>query len=427
VQAQTWWQIGGQFTGIGQTNLPVPGAANDTPGVSDFTLGPKEYFGRSAVVTAFGALRAPWRGGSFVIMPEYSYGRGLPHPTGMAGYPDGDMVRVSAGLPYVARVFFHQSWSLCDCSGEVTEAPDLEDRFSPYGAMWLGRVRSMRRLDLTVGKFAANDFLDVSESGSDPHHHFFNWALMAQGAWDYAADVRGYTWGAILDLEEPRFAVRGGVAMMPTVANGGAFDLNVQHSRSEMVEGEYRWSALRGAGSAKLLAFLNHANAGSYTEAAAMAMPDITAVRHQGALKYGGGLLVNQEIGPDVNAFFRAGWNDGKTETFVFTEIDRSLSIGGDLSGRKWRRPADRVAFAVAVSGLSDEHRKYLEAGGHGFQITGAGQFSYAPETIFEAYYLVRIDRWIELTVDAQLCVNPGMNSERGPIEIFGLRLHAHY
>ena len=420
-----WWLFGGQVTGIAQVNTPVPGAYYN-PALS---FGPDPTVGWSLSLSVFGGV-SPWKGAALVVMPEYANGAGFPNASGIASYPNGDIVRVpSLGKePYLARVFFHQDIPLDGTREPVTS--EFEARMAPTGDHYLGLGSAPRKIEITIGKFAMNDFFDVSEAATDPRHNFMNWALMEQGAWDYAADTRGYTYGAVVGLEMGRWAVRAAVAMMPKVANGPDLDWDLAHAREEALEGEVRWSFCGQPGSAKLLGFINQAHAGRYADAIAAGQasgtaPDIIAVEKVGALKYGGGLLIDQTVAGDAHLFARGGLNDGQTETFAFTEIDRSISAGGYISGRRWKRAEDELALGLAVSGLSDEHAKYLAAGGHGFQL-GDGALSYGWETVIETYYMIRPLKYFELTADAQLIVNPGMNTARGPVGVFGLRFHAH-
>jgi high affinity Mn2+ porin len=394
------------------------------------SFGPGPSAGWSVVASVFAGARL-WEGAFVAVVPEYSNGHGAPNVSGVSGYPDGNMIRVAkvGTAPYLARIFLQQDFALGPAQ------PDAEDedgppeaRLMPGGPFALRRTRPEARLSFTIGRFAMSDFFDAAEISSDPRHRFLNWALMSQGAWDFAADTRGYTWGVVAALETPRWAVRAAGALMPTTANGPVFDADLSNSGSLMVEGEYRWRAAPGAGSVKLLGYVNRANMGNYADALAAAPagapPVIGSVARQGAVKYGLGLLVQQDFGP-LGTYFRAGWNDGRTETFCFTEIDRSLSVGASLDGVLWGRPGDAVALGIAASGLSSSHAGYLAAGGVGFQL-GDGALSYAWEVATEAQYTLRIVRWVELTADLQAFWNPGMNAARGPVVLAGLRLHAH-
>jgi high affinity Mn2+ porin len=422
---EPWWLLSAQVTSFA-FYLPPFQSPYSNP---EMSFGPGPSAGWSFVASVFAGARL-WEGAVLAVVPEYSNGQGAPNVSGVAGYPDGNMIRVAkvGTAPYLARAFLQQDFEVGIGAREDEEEGPPEFRLLPGGPFALRHTRPASRLSLTLGKFASSDFFDAADISSDPRHRFMNWAVMTQGAWDFAADTRGYTWGLEVALETPRWAVRAAGALMPTTANGPVLDGNLANSGSLMAEGEYRWKTVSGPGSAKLLGYVNRANMGNYADAIAAAPPGaapvIGSVARPGAAKYGVGLLVQQEFGP-LGAFFRAGWNDGKTETFCFTEIDRSLSVAAALDGAPWGRPGDVVALGVAASGLSASHAAYLAAGGTGFQL-GDGALSYAWEVAPEAYYTLRIVKWVELTADVQAFWNPGMNAARGPVILAGLRIHGH-
>lgn len=419
------WLVGAQATAVGFL-VPSFRSPYADPLVS---FGPGPTSGWSVVGSLLLGARL-WEGATAVAVPEWADGDGAPNVSGLAGYPDGNIIRVSkvGNAPYVARAFLHQDIALGPAgeAGEEEAAP--EARFSPTGPLAPRRGRPATRLEIAAGKFATNDFFDVADASSDPRHRFLNWALMQQGAWDYAADTRGYTWGLAAALETPGWAVRAAWALMPTTANGPVFDMGVRDSGSVMLEGEVRWRAAGGAGSARLLGWLNRARMGSYADALAAAppgaAPDVDSVGRPGAAKYGAGLLVQQQLGP-ASGFVRAGWNDGRTETFCFTEIDRSVSAGAVLDGQAWGREGDAIGLGVAGGGLSPSHAAYLAAGGKGFQL-GDGAISYAWEVLAEAFYALQAARGLEVTAGIQVVWNPGMNAARGPVLLPALRLHGH-
>jgi carbohydrate-selective porin OprB len=169
---------------------------------------------------------------------------------------------------------------------------------------------------------------------------------------------------------------------------------------------------------------------GSYREAihgylsGADPAPDITLYRQQGRVKYGFGYNMDQELSNDLRAFGRLGWNDGKTESFAYTEIDRTLSFGFDYTGRLWHRPPDKVGAAYTVNGISGDHRRYLALGGLGF-LLGDGTLTYGTERILETYYTAHLWRGISLAFDYQHVTNPGYNQARGPVNVFSVRIHA--
>jgi high affinity Mn2+ porin len=125
----------------------------------------------------------------------------------------------------------------------------------------------------------------------------------------------------------------------------------------------------------------------------------------------------------DIGFFGRLGWNDGHSESWAFTEIDRTASAGLVLGGRRWCRPYDRVGLAGVLNGLSGPHRHYLAAGGYGF-IIGDGRLTYGPEQILEFYYSFQVTAGLAATFDFQEVVDPAYNRDRGPVSVVSLRVH---
>jgi len=181
-------------------------------------------------------------------------------------------------------------------------------------------------------------------------------------------------------------------------------------------------------GRASILVFANHARMGVYADALALdpAAPDVTATESPGRVKYGASTNLEQALAPDLGVFARAGWNDGRTQTWAFTEIDSTASFGLTRKGTRWSRPDDVLGCAVVVNGLSSAHRDYLAAGGLGF-IIGDGRLSYSPETIIESYYSLQLKKGFAVTSDLQLVFNPADNRDRGPVAIGTVRVHAEF
>ena len=150
-----------------------------------------------------------------------------------------------------------------------------------------------RRLELRAGKFGMVDFFDVNSVGSDGHLQFMNWAIDQNGAYDFAADTRGYTWGAIVEFQDRKWGFRFAEALMPTVAYGSAMQWNLRRARGESYEFELHHGVLpKKDGAVRILAFTNRANMGIYREAidpylaGKVAKPDVTAHPPQTTLKY---------------------------------------------------------------------------------------------------------------------------------------------
>jgi high affinity Mn2+ porin len=155
--------------------------------------------------------------------------------------------------------------------------------------------------------------------------------------------------------------------------------------------------------------------------------PDVDATQAYGRHKYGFGISADQYLTNDFGVFAKASYNDGKTETWAFTEIDRSLSLGAVLKGTSWSRKDDELGLAFVGNGISKDHKDYLAAGGYGF-IIGDGQLNYSPELIAEVYYKVNAyQHKLWLSPDYQFIANPAYNHDRGPVNVFSLRAHVEF
>jgi hypothetical protein len=352
---------------------------------------------------------------------ESAGGAGLSTALGIAGFTNVDVVRnpTLGETPYVSRVMLHFTIPLSKEMAEATRNP-----------LSLASSVPARRLELRLGKMSTVDFFDLNAAGSDSHLQFMNWAVVNNGAYDYAADTRGYTYGLVAEYYDGPWAARFGEMLMPTVANGIDLDWNVARARGENFEVERHMTPLAKRETVvRALAFVNHANMGGYREAingylsGKDRIPDVTLYSQQGRVKYGFGLNIEQELTSLWRAFGRLGWNDGANESFAYTEIDRSAEVGSDFRGRPWRRGKDKIGTAFVANGISGDHRRYLALGGEGF-ILGDGGLNYGLEKIFEAYYTAHVWRGISVAFDYQHVNNPGYNQDRGPVSVFGLRVH---
>jgi high affinity Mn2+ porin len=417
--------------GFEATTITQAAPSFDAPyaGPKSFQNDGSENAKTTLLTTIFFGARL-WKGAWISVQPEFSGGSGVGGGQGIAGFPNQDVLRVPSigGKPYIARFFVQQTIPLGDPAAGEPEAPSKpEEKFSPGGAHLY--AASGRRLEITFGKIALPDIFDGNDVSGEAHHRLMNWALVNNGAWDFAADTRGYTWGLALALEGGPVAVRAGAFAMPEIANGVELDHQFREAHAENLEVEWDFDPAH-AGAVRFLSFLNHARMGSYADSLASAastntVPDITATREAGRTKYGFGLNAERKVGGDVSLFSRAGWNDGANESFAYTEIDRTVSVGASHSGKPWGRPEDVLVGAVVVNGLSDPHRRYIEAGGVGFQI-GDGRLNYGLEWVAELDYAARLTDGVSVGLDVQYVVDPGYNKDRGPIAVYGLRVHVH-
>jgi len=273
------------------------------------------------------------------------------------------------------------------------------------------------------------DFFDNNEFSHDPREQFMNWALMDNGAWDYAANTRGYILGLYTELGQPDWTLRFSVTMSVTQANGSVWDADVSRANTQNIEYERRYTVNGYKGSFRILGFLNNGKFGNYAEAIAQnpKAPNVDSTEAYGRHKYGFGISADQYLSKYFGVFARLGYNDGHTQTWFFTEIDRSLSFGGTLKGGLWKRDDDELGLAFIGSGLSSEHRDYLADGGYGF-IIGDGRLNYSPEMVAELYYKINaFQKKFWLTPDYQFILHPAYNADRGPVNVFSLRAHVEF
>ncbi len=356
---------------------------------------------------------------------EMIRGKGISRVVGLAGPTNGDVLRqgtIDLGSgPYVARAFVRYTRSFSGGQRDtLTAAPDQ-----------IPGTVSSNRLEVTAGKFAVSDLFDVNRYANTTRQQFMNWSLFQNTAWDFAADTRGYSNGIAIAWIHPGWTIRAGSFQMPHEANGNVFDSDLRRARGDQMELTLTIPRTRTTG--RILCYMNHARMGNYAEALAIGAsigqaPDIAADDQPGRKKYGFGLNLEQPLADEgeTGVFARFGWSDGRNESFAFTEVDRHLSAGAQVSGAHWGRVNDRIGLAGVREGIVAVHRAYLTAGGVGF-LLGDGRLTYGPEQIFEGYYRLQAGRYLQLSPDVQSIRNPGYNRDRGPALVASLRINFRY
>lgn len=351
-------------------------------------------------------------------------GHGIGEALGLAGFTNLDVVRnPSLGkAPYIARLMWHQIIPLGGAVSDSTRTP-----FSLFSKL------PDRRLEFRVGKFGLSDFFDLNTYGSDSNFQFMNWTVDNNGAYDYAADTRGYTFGAMLEYHDRHRAVRFAETLMPKVANGIHLDADLSRERAENIEVELHGALIKKReGTLRLLTYVNHANMGLYRDAVQnfqaglIIRPDIAAHPFRTTIKYGFGANFEQPANDWIGFFGRWGWDEGRHESYAYTEADSTVEIGVGASGRRWGRKFDRAGAVFVSNGISRDHQKYLALGGYGF-LLGDGRLTYGRETIEEAYYTVHLWRGAYPSVGVEHINNPGYNRDRGPVIVPTARLHLEF
>jgi high affinity Mn2+ porin len=356
-----------------------------------------------------------WPGAEFHLDGLMWQGFGLSKTLGIDGFPNGEAFRLGTDIPNLnfSRVFFRQTIGL---GGEQETVEDDQ--------LQLAGQRDVSRLTLTLGRMSAKDIFDNNAYANDSRTQFMNWALMANEAWDYPGDSLGYITGFTAELNQPQWAIRYGIFQMPKVSNGTALDSHFLEAWGMVTEFERRYKIGGHPGTLRLLGFLNHAHMGSYQ--AALDNPirpaDIAATRAY-RYKYGFGLNLEQELAKNIGTFARLGWSDGENEAWVFSDVDRTATLGLSVKGEFWNRPNDTIGIAGVVNGISRVHRDFLAAGGTGI-LAGDGALTYGLEEILETYYDFAVWKTIHATLDCQFINHPAFNRDRGPVSVFGARLH---
>jgi hypothetical protein len=374
-------------------------------------------------------VRNPARHLEAIYDEESAGGRGISEADGLAGFTNLDVVRNPnlGPIPYMARVQLHQTIGLS--SRMVASA---------RGPFSLATEAPERRLELRVGKMGLPDFFDLNSVGTDSHLQFLNWTTDNNGAWDYAADTRGYTYGAVAEYDDKTWSARYAVTTMPTVANGINFDWSLKRASGQNMEVEWRHGLFGSLlppdrkGVVRALSYVNHAHMGLYRDANKAFLagvdktPDITKHETFGAVKYGFGLNAEQELTANLRVFGRFGWNEGQHESFVYTEVDQTVEVGGDFAGKHWGCSDDKVGVAFVSNAIKGDHQEYLKLGGLGF-LLGDGKLNYAREDILEGYYNVHAWRGVYYALDAQYIDHPGYNQDRGPVLVESVRMHVDF
>jgi high affinity Mn2+ porin len=409
-----WYTAHAQATIIGQGNFPFP---------SPYT-GPNSFPSDTAMrltttATLYLATRL-WEGGTLIVNPEVAGGGGLGGTTGIAAFPNGEAVRTGLPqpIPYFARFELQQVFEL---GGEWEKLMDAPNQ--------LPGQRYKNLITFKIGKMPATDDFDDNRFAHDPRTEFLNWGLMYNPAWDFPANVRGYTYGGTLEMQVLDWSWRYGVWSPPTVANGDGLDPHILKANNHAFEFERRWYAWNDQpGAARLLGYANSSHMGNFRRALAEmpVNPDITKTRTY-RVKYGFGLSWDQGITSTLGIFGRLGWSDGQSEPWAYTSADRTASLGMVLKGKAWERPNDEIGLGGLLNGISPAHRDYLAAGGLDFLIGDGKLPHYSPEGVLELYYNLQLRRYINVSFDFQEIFNPAYNRDRGPISFLALRLHLEY
>lgn len=413
------YDLKGQMTYIFQ-DKPTFSANYTLPGYN--SLSPDKEQSHSFTATGYLGYR-PWSGAEVYFNEEMVLGVPFSGLTGLASVPNAELQKASGPDPifYIPRIFIRQTWDLGNSEYEYVLS----------GFNQLAGYVDSQRLVMSAGKMSVVDIFDNNSFAHDGRKDFFNWVNVTYGAFDYAADVRGYTWGAALEYYRDDWVVRAGRFAVPRQSNGLQLNYSIMNFHGDQIEIERDYQIANQSGKLRFLAFRNRELMGRFDDAIVYAsekgdsIPDVSNVRRTNT-KHGYGVNLEQDLTSNLGVFARTSWNDGGTEMFSYTETERSNQVGLSLNGTQWGRSDDTLGLAFVENELSTAHQEYLSLGGTGFLI-GDGKLNYRPERAVESYYSFAIAKKSWISFDFQHFNNPAYNADRGPLYVLGMRAHTEF
>ncbi len=431
------WNLYSQGTYISSFKQAFPAAYtnfNDSPN----SLLPDAERGFTGTVTFYAGLKG-WTGAEFYIAPEMISERPLSGLKGIGGAIQNFELQKNGAAPatwYPSRAIYRQTVSLGGTQSNVKSGP-----------MQLAGTVNSRRFVFTAGTFSILDMFDKNTYAGDLRRQFVNMAFLANAAYDFAADARGYTTGLVGEFYFDDWAFRFARIAGPKNPNDLFLNFQMLSNYGDQVELEHKHVIKNQPGAIKILGYRNQEKSGSLTDAIAAfqadkaknattctgynydsgnaGAPDLCWARKSN-IKMGIGINMEQAITEDIGLFFRGMYSDGKTEVYSYVPADRSLSFGTAIKGMRWGREKDSVGLGYAQSWISSQHVDYLNMGGvDGF--IGDGKINYKPEQVVDIYYQWHVVKSAWLTFDYQYLANPAYNADRGPVNIYNTRVHFEF
>ncbi|MDD5034454.1 MAG: carbohydrate porin [Methylococcaceae bacterium] len=431
------WNLYGQITYISSWKSAFPALYTNLNGSTN-SLSPRAEYSFTGTATFYLGLK-PWHGAEIQLVPEIISERPLSNLTGLGGVIQNFELQKSGSEDptlYLSRVYLKQTFGLGGTRIQQTSDP-----------MQLGGVVDSRRLVLTVGNFSILDFLDKNSFSGDLRRQFLNMAFLTYAAYDFAADARGYAWGAVGEYYHDDWVLRFAHITPPKDPNQLPVDSRIFRYYGDQLELEHKHVIRGQPGAVRVLGYRNHEYMGRWDDAIAayqtnhrrnsttctdfnygsnnVSAPDLCWARKPNE-KMGIGINFEQRLADDIGVFFRGMYSDGQTEVYSYTSTDRSISLGALIKGDRWGRGRDTLGVGYAQGWLSSKHAEYLNLGGiDGF--LGDGRIHYRPEQVVDIFYSLNVLSSLWLSADYQHIANPGYNADRGPVDVYGLRAHLEF
>jgi high affinity Mn2+ porin len=431
------WNAYFQGTYISQWKQGFPAAYTGLNGTPNSLLSSPErdYTG---TVTGYFGLRA-WQGGEIYLVPEMIAER---TPSGLKGVGgeitdfEWQKTGSESATWYKSRFYLQQTFGFGGGQEELVSGP-----------MQLGSMIDKRRLVVTIGNLSVIDIFDQNRFAGNLRQQFFNMAFMTNAAYDFVADARGYSVGMAAEYFHDDWAFRFGHFAAPQHPNQIALDFRMWKYYGQQVEIEHQHELFGQPGAIKVLGYRNYENIGSFQGAinAWQNNPNMNAGNCQGFnyansntsapdlcwsrknhAKVGIGLNIEQNITENIGVFLRGMYSDGKYEVYSYTSADRSLSLGTQIGGHYWQRKNDTLGIGYAASWISAAHAQFLGLGGiDGF--IGDGGIHQGAEQVVDIYYKMQAYQSLWFSADYQHLMNPGYNTDRGPVDVYGVRAHFEF
>ena len=431
------WNAYGQFTYISSWKGGFPASYTNLNGSTNSLL-PESERSFSGTATLYLGLKA-WNGGEVYFAPDMISTRAFSDLKGLGGaIHNFELQKGGSETPiyFTSRLFFKQVFGFGGDRIQLDSNP-----------MQLGTIVDSRRLVVRVGKFSVLDFFDKNSYSGDLRRQFFNMGFMTYAAFDFAADSRGYTWGLVSEYFHDDWAIRFGHVATPTNPNQLPIDTRIFTYYGQQIELEHKHLLYDQPGAVRVLAYRNHENMGKFSDAVSAfqfnpnnnattcasfnygsgnaGAPDLCWARKPND-KMGIGINLEQQVLGNIGLFFRGMYSDGKTEVYTYTSTDRSIALGALAQGSRWGRKRDLLGIGFAAGWISSEHAKYLNMGGiDGF--VGDGRIHKRPEHVVNIFYSLSLLSNLWVTADYQHISNPGFNADRGPVNVYGMRVHAEF
>ena len=431
------WNAYGQFTYISSWKPSFSAPYTNLNGSINSLL-PTAERSFTGTATLYLGVRL-WKGAEGYLVPELISEQPLSQLRGLGGaIQNFELQKGGAPTPqiYHSRIFVKQTAGLGGKS-LVEES----------GPLQLGTHYDSRRLVFVAGNFSILDFFDTNAFDVDPRLGFLSLGFLTYGAYDFASDARGYSYGGVAELFWDDWAVRVGRITPPKDPNQLPVDFRLFKYYGDQIELEHKHKIRGQEGMVRVLAYRNRENMGRFSDAIAAfeadpnknattctgfnygshnaGAPDLCWARKPN-VKKGIGVFAEQYIGHDIGVFGRAMYADGQTEVYAYTSDDRSATVGILAKGSSWSRPKDVAGIGGNLGWISSIHAKYLGMGGvDGF--VGDGAITAAAEKSLDLFYSAHFRGVYSLTGDYQHIANPGFNAARGPVNVFTVRIHGQF